>query len=980
MRELVFFAILFFTNTLLSQERCGFYVPVESSDVFEQWMDVKLDQKLKLSKTQDVAAVVYRIPVVVHVIHNGEGLGTGLNLPDSRINEQITVLNEDFRRKNSDASDTPGRFRSVAADSEIEFVLAKQDPLGNPTNGIVRIHGFKTRFVLTNDKDLLRTLSFWPPQHYLNIVVTSSSSLGSASFPVTTLAGIKTENDDLIFDGVIIDYEYFGNNTSTPSFDSYGRTTTHEIGHYLGLRHIWGDGKCSADDFVSDTPLADTNNSGLGSPCTFPNPDDNNVCASGDDEMFMNYMDYTNDVCMNLFTVGQKNRMRTVLENSPRRTTLRTSPGLSEPTRFANDLAIKQIRSPNPATCNGIITPSVEIVNYGTNTVTSYDITATLDGSSQLINRSTSLASLASEIITFSSSEIDSAPSSINFLVTNVNGGSDQHNANNSITQSITALASSGITFKENFEGTIKLLGNMGSTFPWQQVTAFKDVASNQALSFKSYDNTKWFGESTVIKTPVFNFSGLQSIEMTFSYAYAQQTSSDFHDGLVVKVSTDCGQTFSSNLLFNKYGTDLVTARSTAGSFAPTSSGDWEQAIISLTQFAGMDGVQLAFIGQNGAGNNIYLDDIFITPTDLYAHDVSLVEFEAPIVTCDEMTSVSLEVRNIGLETINSLMLQYTVDGFNINISKNNLSIPSGNFRTLTFDLPALNNLQDEITISVASVNGQPDASSTNNTVVYATKRNNSTDTYPLLVDFETSNLWVTETRDNIQLWCEKNLSGNDVLVAEAYNQPNLVLQSWFISPVLSVGTLDSAGLSFKVSHAERAGFSDRLQVLMSVNCGSSYSMKLFDAYSDLLAVTQNDSEWTPNSESDWKEFKVDLKPSIIWSGSIRLAFVFTGGNGNNLFLDDINIGIKPSLQNENTFRLFPNPAKSRFSMAVDIQPRDDVTMEIMDISGRIILKRSLSNALDQVYNFDAPAQNGFYFVKLIGRNINRIERLYIQR
>ncbi len=256
------------------------------------------------------------IPVVVHVVYNN----STENVSDAQIQSQIDVLNEDFRRLNADASNTPSVFQGVAADSEIEFCLASVDPSGNATNGITRTSTTRTSFG-TNDQVKFNSSGgkdAWPAGDYLNMWVCdiSGSILGYAQFP----GGSPST------DGVVIDYAYFGTiGTATSPFD-LGRTATHEVGHWLNLRHIWGDGGCSVDDFVSDTPTAGSANT-TGSPCSFPGP---NTCNSGSGDlpdMFQNYMDYSDDVCMNLFTQGQKSRMRALFDPGGFRVSLLNSNG-----------------------------------------------------------------------------------------------------------------------------------------------------------------------------------------------------------------------------------------------------------------------------------------------------------------------------------------------------------------------------------------------------------------------------------------------------------------------------------------------------------------------------------------------------------------------------------------------------------------------------------------------------------------------------
>jgi len=221
------------------------------------------------------------IPVYVHVIYNT----SQQNISDAQINSQIAVLNNDFRKTNSDVNQIPSEFSGLAADSEVEFVLA----------GITRKNTATTSWG-TNDSMKYTSnggVDVVSPNTHLNIWVCNIGGgiLGYAQFP----GGSATT------DGVVISPQYFGSQGYVSAPFDEGRTATHEVGHYLNLRHIWGDGRCRKDDFVSDTPSSDGPNYGCPS---YPTVN----CRSND--MTMNYMDYVDDACMYMFSEGQKTRMR----------------------------------------------------------------------------------------------------------------------------------------------------------------------------------------------------------------------------------------------------------------------------------------------------------------------------------------------------------------------------------------------------------------------------------------------------------------------------------------------------------------------------------------------------------------------------------------------------------------------------------------------------------------------------------------------
>jgi len=260
---------------------------------------------------------VIQIPVVVHVVYKEVEQNVSLE----QIESQLRILNEDFRRLNGDTTLTPAVFQPLAGDIQLEFCLASVDPQGNPTTGITRTATPSSSFNHNTDNVKFAAaggVDAWDPESYLNMWVCNLSGniLGYAQFP-----GGNPETD-----GVVIDYQSFGDmGTAEPPFH-LGRTGTHEVGHYLNLRHIWGSGGCSSDDYVADTPVSSSANYN-DSPCDFPG---NNSCTIGTGDlpdMFQNYMDYSDDACMNLFTNGQKERMRAQFAPGGWRSGLLTSDG-----------------------------------------------------------------------------------------------------------------------------------------------------------------------------------------------------------------------------------------------------------------------------------------------------------------------------------------------------------------------------------------------------------------------------------------------------------------------------------------------------------------------------------------------------------------------------------------------------------------------------------------------------------------------------
>jgi hypothetical protein len=256
------------------------------------------ERSLVTGDAQAALEQLVTIPVVVHVVYRTDEE----NISKAQINSQIAVLNHDFRAGNPDKSGVPDVWTGLVADSRIDFALATTKPDGSPTDGVTRTETSRQSFGTDDSVKQAKTggAPAWPRDRYLNVWVCNLADgyLGYAQFP-----GGPSRTD-----GVVILHSAFGTQGTATAPFNLGRTTTHEVGHWLNLRHIWADTMgCSGTDYVSDTPNALTPN--YGTP-TFPHIS----CDNGPNgDMFMNYMDYVDDAAMFLFSVGQATRMNACL-------------------------------------------------------------------------------------------------------------------------------------------------------------------------------------------------------------------------------------------------------------------------------------------------------------------------------------------------------------------------------------------------------------------------------------------------------------------------------------------------------------------------------------------------------------------------------------------------------------------------------------------------------------------------------------------
>ena len=351
MRTIFLISLLFASGftTLHAQRACGSInyqqrILSENAAAATRWAQVQAhSQKAPIALLRGMgddpnADTVIVIPVVVHVVYNTNDQ----NISEEQILSQINALNRDFNRQNPDLNQVPGPFTSLIADCRLRFELATVDPDGRATNGIIRK---KTGVQYFRDDDRIKSSALggddgWDPHSYLNIWVGGllNTILGYGSFPGAP--------DNL--DGVVIRYDVFGTKGSVQPPFNLGRTLTHELGHWLNLIHLWGDTPCGSDQ-VDDTPPQMSYHTGCPS---FPqNSSTCNTSASG--ELYMDFMDFTDDACMHLFTPGQKERMRKLFDEGGFRHDLLSSKGRGKPWNFTprDNLDTTQLLSiyPNPA-------------------------------------------------------------------------------------------------------------------------------------------------------------------------------------------------------------------------------------------------------------------------------------------------------------------------------------------------------------------------------------------------------------------------------------------------------------------------------------------------------------------------------------------------------------------------------------------------------------------------------------------------------
>ena len=974
--------------------RRGHNPKLESTKAFEGWLNERISQRRVLSSLSSGArgnSTVVTIPIVVHIVHNGEAVGEGGNISEAQVISQIEVLNEDFRRLNDDASETLPEFQPVADDMEIEFVLAKQTPDGLPTNGIVRVQGSQTSFGL-NDAAKLSALSYWPAEDYLNIWVArlSPNLLGFAQFPVSSLEGLEDAPNNRLTDGLVLRYQSFGSNTkgSFPTliapFDR-GRTTTHEMGHFFGLRHIWGDGNCSVDDFCDDTPLSSSEHEG----CNLSRE------SCGQLSMVQNYMDYTDDACMNLFTTDQKERMRVVVENSPRRLSLTTSPGLIDPSPVADDLGLREVINPSIGQCQTSFTPTVEVQNFGINDITSARLAMSINGvPEETIDVALSMAPQDITTIDFTPlTDVNIGSNDISFEVLETNGVTDNNPTNNIKNQTYLVSGEPVLSINEDFESFQSdwIIVNPDESTTWQiQAVPGFSGGDNQAIAMNFFNYGDGPAEIDRLISPPLDLSEALSASLTFRLAYANRNNNP--DRLTVAISTDCGNNFE-NIIFDEVGEGLSSAGTLETAFVPEDKFTWKTISIDLNDYLGTDELLLAFTAQNGEGNNLYLDDIAVDVQQQYDIDLSIEEVTAPAsISCENIVSPGIRIKNLGRATINNFTASYSING-TPQTDMGNITLAPGEETTLEFQEVTLQEGNNEFDFVLANPPGQTDQNPDNNQVVINQRTDNFTEAIPIRERFDDTNIentgWWAFNPDNDITWvvspAEGNGNGNNAAFINGYNYANVGEEDWLISPVLDMRRANRASMTFKYSYASVTNYSDRFKIFVSRDCGQTFDDLVYVEQGPSLGITASNEPWSPVTESDWRTVFINLS-AYAGDDQVRVAFVFENEFGNNFYLDDIEFFLTNNenlpVPETNTFIMYPNPVVSNnFNTSFNLSDKEDILLAVFDAKGLVVYEKLLQNTLNQTYTLELPQlTNGVYFVKASGSQLNDVQRLLIQK
>ncbi len=536
-------------------------------------------QAWQADATRDQDDNTYIIPVVFHIVHNNGAE----NISDAQVIDGIRVMNEDFNKLTPDWDQVQPEFLDRVADMEVTFKLAQLDPNGNCTNGITRTVSTLTYEGNQEMKDLIR----WPRDRYLNIWVSAAAG-GAAGYSMYPSSVAGSWGADA--DGIVVMSSYVG--AIGTSSENTSHTLSHEAGHWLNLKHCWGDSNepglasnCSMDDNVSDTP----NTMGWQS-CNLQGA----TCGSAKDNV-ENFMEYS--YCSKMFTNGQKTRLHAALNSGTASRNNLWSAGNIALTGVNNEPEICAVvfSSSQRTVCAG---QSVTFADGSYNGVTEWTWAFT--------GGSPASASTANPTVTYNT------PGVYDVSLT-VGNGAETIGETEAQYITVLPMEGDGLPIAESFEAGSNLQPTIWTgvetpsdgTFEVSTLAAFTGTNSVRLLNNSSTSGTTFELVSSTV-----DITGDPPAVLSFRYAFAKRINSN-EDGLRVFASRDCGQTWSLRRAL--VGDDLVTAPNTGGSFTPNGPGQWGYNETSpIGGLYEVSNLRFKFVFESDGGNNLWLDDINI--------------------------------------------------------------------------------------------------------------------------------------------------------------------------------------------------------------------------------------------------------------------------------------------------------------------------------------------------------------------------------
>lgn len=960
-------------------------------------------------------SIVY-LPVVFHIV-----LANPYSITDALVQSQIDAMNSDFSGLNPDTTNIPAAFEAVRGHSFIRFVLAKRTPSGELTNGIDRVASATTanpnNIVDSIKRTSLGGADAWDPNSYINIWVGKISG-GGGTLGYTQIPGSGSPADDGVFCNIL----GFGvSSCNVPTYNK-GRTVVHELGHYFGLNHIWGDDEtsantCNGDDFRALTAegstytlpaslynppgkgntsqdIGDTPNQSVAT-TNCPSTITSDSCTSTPPgKMYEDYMDYTEDDCYSIFTKKQVERMEYVLNTY--RGSLITSTGGTLPSN-PTTIDASPVESVNPGgfetsgcnsiyypatlSCSGNFVPKVLIKNNGLNTITSITVGYVINnGSAVTVSLNTNLATGATQMVTFPATIVGNGNNVFKFFTKNVNGNAtDQVPANDTITANLLVPNPVALPISEGFENsTFPPTGwsiiNPGNDVTWQRVTPGYNSAHSMFID--NYGNNS-VGEVDELKTPKIILSTIDPVVISFDLAHKNYPDASYNDSLQVLVSTDCGATYK--IYFNKAGAALATAGSSSNAYTNPVTSDWKnQKIVVDGSTLSSGSIIVIFKNTSDYGNNIFIDNINVKQET--SRDITVVSVNPPSPTeCTDPVIPVATLKNVGYSAITGFTISYSIDNGTVAqttvsgislLADSTIKVPLNIFTPTTG-----NHTITVFTTAPVSSSGTGDESPLNDTLHTSFNVLGKVN-LPVSEGFENSTFpptgWSVENPDNGITWQRTTAaakSGTASMFINNYNSNSTGTTDKFVSSVISgTSAFDSIYVSFDYAYnaGNSSSLSDTLELQVTTDCGQTFTTVWEKYGTDLQTITGYTPAFVPLANA-WQNVSLNLF-SYVGTNDFQAYFVFKGNHQNNLYIDNIDLyGITvPARLKQQGYLIYPNPFHQQFIIRNYQVPVTLQSAHIYNSVGQLVWAKDYNGKAYTLMNVDfSGPPPGVYILKL---------------
>jgi hypothetical protein len=733
--------------------------------------------------------------------------------------------------------------------------------------------------------------------------------------------------------------------------------------------------------------------------------------------MYQNYMDYTDDACYGMFTLKQVERMEWVIENC--RSGYLTSNGAVPPVgAITLDISPAAVVNPGgneligcnnvnypPLSCAGNVQPKLRVVNNGLDPITDFTAGLLINGVPQPEQSfNGTLLVGESSVVTFPAFNFVNGSYTLKFYTKNPNGLADQVITNDTLTVTAPVGIPSVGPITESFESTTfppngwtVIDGNPGS-ITWQRTVV--GASAGTAAAFMNFFNyTGASGHIDALISPLLDVAGVDSILVSFDRAYRpRSTAATTADSLLIQLSTDCGITFPTTA-WRRGGVTLATNTTPLTTAYVPAAADWRNEEVNVKPFIGVaDKINIVFVGKNSIGQNLYLDKINIRTVVLFNRNAAANRIVEPFNRlCSRNFIPSVEIANRGKDTIKTLKISYSING-GIPVTVNYAGAPLLKDQVAVVSFPSVNIATGDtasIVFYTSEPNGSADQAAVNDTI-RSTLAIFDAVKMPLKEGFENTQFppanWLVNRSNSTYSWERSNRASSEGVASSWIRNRRLSIGGAIdelSTPLIELSNPDSVLLTFDRAHvtSRYPGSTgvrlDTLELLLTRDCGKTYTSVMKKWGEELQSVGDPNFPYVypatdtigfvPSAIAQWKTDKTDLSKALSGvTGTFQLVFRNISNNGNNTFLDNINIQALslPLALKRDGFLISPNPSEGLVQIRHYVAPVNLKGVQVINAAGQIVAGEQYNGGATSLITLNLIGKAvGLYTIKMIYTN-----------